>query len=274
MLSDPQKRSVFDQTGGDPDARAAPAGGASPMGNPFAGGFPGGFRSAPSGSSGIFEAEISPEEIINMMFGGGMGPGTFFGQQGGFPFGGGPGIRVRQFGTGPGVRRRRPATPGGQQRGESGHAPAEDTQDGQTGVLKILIQLLPLIIFFLLPAIGSLFSGDSLQSRGPQFSMTSQSPYTFLRQTPNYHIPFYVNPLDFKDMSTRDSAHFEKRAETTIVNQLNHACTREEHERQQAIHDSEGWIFTDQEKRQRAQKMPMPNCRRMEELGVRRTRNY
>jgi DnaJ-class molecular chaperone len=72
ILSDPQKRAAFDQSGGDPDSRF------SGMASPGAArGFAGGRQ---------FEGEISPEDLFNMFFGGGMG-----GQMGGGPFGGGPG---------------------------------------------------------------------------------------------------------------------------------------------------------------------------------------
>lgn len=80
ILSDAQKRAAFDQSGGDPDSRFG--GMASPG---TARGFAGGRQ---------FEGEISPEDLFNMFFGGGMG-----GQMGGGgPFGGGP------FGGGPGER--------------------------------------------------------------------------------------------------------------------------------------------------------------------------
>ena len=72
ILSDPQKRAAFDQSGGDPDSRFA---GMSP-------GFAGGRQ---------FQGEVSPEDLFNMFFGGG-------GQMGGGPFGGGPGEST-QFGA-------------------------------------------------------------------------------------------------------------------------------------------------------------------------------
>jgi DnaJ-class molecular chaperone len=71
ILSDPQKRSIYDQSGGDPDSRFG--GASSGMAQTFAG--------------QQFEGEISPEELFNMFFGGGLG-----GNMG--PFGGG-------FGGGP-----------------------------------------------------------------------------------------------------------------------------------------------------------------------------
>jgi DnaJ family protein B protein 12 len=77
ILSDSQKRAAFDQSGGDPDSRFA--GVPSPG---MARGFAGGRQ---------FEGEISPEDLFNMFFGGGMGGQMGGGGFGGGPFGGGPG---------------------------------------------------------------------------------------------------------------------------------------------------------------------------------------
>lgn len=77
MLSDPDKKSKYDQFGGDPDNRFSSSGaGAS---SPFSG-----FARSPGGGMGRggFDDEISPEELFNRFFGGGGGGGF-----GGGPFG-------------------------------------------------------------------------------------------------------------------------------------------------------------------------------------------
>ena len=81
VLSDSDKKSRYDQFGGDPDSRFNPGAGPPPGASPF-GGFGGGFprSSGPGGS--MFEEEISPEELFNRFFGGGFG-----GMGGGSPFG-------------------------------------------------------------------------------------------------------------------------------------------------------------------------------------------
>ncbi|CAG8552680.1 4533_t:CDS:2 [Racocetra persica] len=58
ILSDPQKRAIFDEHGADPDSRSS--------------GIPPGFRSFNSGfgNGAVYADEISPEEIFNMFFGG------------------------------------------------------------------------------------------------------------------------------------------------------------------------------------------------------------
>lgn len=72
VLSDSQKRAIFDQSGSDPEDRTAGR----------SSGFSG-FSSSPFGNGG--EGEMSPEDLFNMFFGGGGGG---FGGAGGF---GGPG---------------------------------------------------------------------------------------------------------------------------------------------------------------------------------------
>jgi len=76
ILSDADKKSKYDMFGGDPDSRSGgggSGGGAGPQASPFSG-----FRTAP-GRGPFYEDEISPEELFNRFFGGGMG-GNMFGR--------------------------------------------------------------------------------------------------------------------------------------------------------------------------------------------------
>ena len=80
---DPQKRSIFDRSGSDPDDRTSGMSSAGPSN----------FRASSFGGGGgqRFDGEISPEDLFNMFFGGGGG-GGFGGGGGGFGgFGDGPG---------------------------------------------------------------------------------------------------------------------------------------------------------------------------------------
>jgi DnaJ family protein B protein 12 len=78
ILSDPEKKSKFDKFGGDPDNRFSSAGASSPFGQSFS-------RTPGSGrAGGMWDEEISPEEMFNRFFSGGMG-GGFSGPFGMFP---------------------------------------------------------------------------------------------------------------------------------------------------------------------------------------------
>ena len=77
ILSDADKKKQFDRTGGDPESRSGGGGGA-PAGGPFSG-FA---RSAGGGRQGMWEGEMSPEDLFRQFFGGGGMGGGFGG-----PFG-------------------------------------------------------------------------------------------------------------------------------------------------------------------------------------------
>lgn len=71
VLSDADKKAKFDRFGGDPDNRFGP--GSAPSASSFSSS-----ARSPSGGRGpMFEDEISPEELFNRFFGGGMGAGPF-----------------------------------------------------------------------------------------------------------------------------------------------------------------------------------------------------
>ena len=140
-LSDPQKRTIYDRYGEeDPDNRGG--GGAANMARHFRRG--GGGR------------EPTPEEIFNMFFGGGMGPG------GGMHRGpGGFHVYTNGFGFG-----------GMPQQGFRGGRQQGGQQGGGGGGLGQLFQLMPLILIMLL----SFFSYDS-SSIGGSSSMPGNNKY-------------------------------------------------------------------------------------------------
>lgn len=86
ILSDTDKKRQYDQTGGDPDSRFGSGGGGGASASPFSG-FA---RSQGMGGrgGGMWEDEISPEDLFRQFFGGGGG----FGGGGFSPFGGFPAL--------------------------------------------------------------------------------------------------------------------------------------------------------------------------------------
>lgn len=67
ILSDSNKRAIYDKYGGDPESRTSTASPDSPFGNGFRG-----FARRPARGP-MFDDEISPEELFNRFFGGGGG---------------------------------------------------------------------------------------------------------------------------------------------------------------------------------------------------------
>lgn len=173
-MSDPQKRAIHDAGGGDPEQRGG-GGGGHPR---FSG-----FRAQSFGAS-PFGDEISPEDLFNMFFGGGMASGANIHRQGTtFSFGGSPGFSSATF-VGPGFRART---------FNNNAAPQQQYQpQQQRSGWSILLQILPLILLF-----GyTLFSG-LLTEETPIFSFQSTGVYTQPRMTSAHRVSYYVEPNAF-----------------------------------------------------------------------------
>mmetsp|Transcript_11299 Transcript_11299/g.27243 ORF Transcript_11299/g.27243 Transcript_11299/m.27243 type:complete len:427 (-) Transcript_11299:125-1405(-) len=164
-LSDENKRTIYDRYGDeDPDNT---------------GGGMGGMRRG--GGVHMNGQEMSPEEIFNMFFGGGMGGGM-----------GGPGFRMHTTGFGPGGFHfqqggaPRPRRQRGQQQ-QQRQAPNQ-----QQASLGMLIQFLPLLMIMLMSFFR--FGDDSSGADNRYFSLTHKQPY--------------VNPLHTKLTTVKEIPYF------------------------------------------------------------------
>lgn len=254
VLSDPDKKAKYDRFGGDPDSRypgaSAGAGGASPFSN-FA-------RTGGAQRGGMWEEEISPEDLFRQFFGGGFGGpfgGGMFDAGPGFVFnmGGGPGIRIHQFGGG--VPRRRPAA--AQQAG------AQPTPS----LWNSLSSLLPLLFLFVLPLLSSLFSGSSTPT-GPSVIFDGpRSPYTYARVSSELKIPYWAKPSDVEGYKGRQWKTLDKTAENKYVNAVYGLCERERAQQQRMVEEATGWFFQDEAKMDAARKFEKRNCERLRQMG-------
>ncbi|OSS43425.1 hypothetical protein B5807_11824 [Epicoccum nigrum] len=256
VLSDPDKKSKFDQFGGDPDARFNPAAaGAGAGGSPFSG-----FAGQRGGG---FQEEMTPEELFRQFFGGGFGaPFGGFDTGPGFVFnlGGGPGVRVHQFGGG--RPRRRPGT---------AQPPGREESPGIGGALG---NLLPLLFLFVLPLLSSLFSGGS-SSSGPSFAFTPQREYTCLHKSQGaFGVNYYVAPSVCNEYGSnpRDKRWkaLDKHVENSYVHTLDVKCNNEEYAQSKKMQDAQGWFFVDEEAMAQARNMPKPSCDLLAKHGLRR----
>lgn len=259
VLSDPDKKRIFDQTGSDPDLRGTP-GFASSRGASAA-------SAGPEMSFG--GADISPEDLFNMFFGGGgLGGGL-----GGSPFGGfgGPGIRVHTFGGGSPFTF---TTSGGAGPGAQARARTARTNNNQTAEsfsLRSLIQLLPLLLLFGVPLLLNLL-GDSSSSgfndNKPGIYFKETPPFIMKRFTPRYHIPYYVNPNEVNSLSDSRMRRLDRQAESSYVGIMQNNCHQEYELKQQKIADSRGWFSVDQDAYDQAISMTTPSCDILDNLHI------
>ncbi|KAH9479359.1 putative J domain-containing protein C17A3.05c [Psilocybe cubensis] len=169
VLSDPQKRAVFD-SGTDPEDRF--------------GGMPSRSPGFASGGGARFDGELSPEDLFNMFFGGtggAFGPG--FGQ--GFQtFGGGPTV----FTFGGNGFRTQTFTRGAPRTGENANAEPR----------SLFVQLLPLLMligFSLLSSLPNLFTTPPTPD--PRFAFSPAGKYSTEMETGGLGVRYFVNPTEF-----------------------------------------------------------------------------
>ncbi|KAI9264444.1 DnaJ domain-containing protein [Sporodiniella umbellata] len=235
VLSDPQKRAVHDAGGGDPEQRGS-------------GGFSN-FRAQNFGAS-PFGEEVSPEELFNMFFGGGMGRGASFN------FGGGPsGFSSATF-VGPGFRARTFNTAGG----------PRQAQQQRTG-WSIFLQILPLLFLFGYTILSGLFTEDV-----PNFAFQSSSVYSHPRMTSHHQVRYYVNPSTFRPyQENRNSlSKFEYQVEKDWVQTLQQRCYIERKQRQNLLEKSRGtfgFLNRNEKLYQEALNMELKNCNEIKKFG-------
>jgi len=135
--------------------------------------------------------------------------------------------------------------------------------------LSTLTQLLPLLLLFVLPLLSSLFSGST--PSGPSVRFDSPvPPLTMHRVTPKYKIDYFVNPVEVEGWKARQFSSLDQRAEVDYISSLKYQCEVESQRKRQEINDATGFFFTDEERLRRARTMPMPGCRRLDELRISR----
>ncbi|KAJ7066542.1 hypothetical protein C8F01DRAFT_1123651 [Mycena amicta] len=274
VLSDPQKRSIYDRSGSDPEDRSS--GMASPASS---------FRSF-NGGGGGFDGELSPEDLFNMFFGGGGAQG--FGN-GGFGGGFGPTVFTTSFG------------PGGFRTTRMGGGARQPQQQGNAEPRSMLVQLLPLIILFafsLLSALPNLFTTPPVPE--PRFSWSPSSTYNTARRTGGLNVQFFVDPnevmrhpvigaelardgIDWRKLATvKDGADrqpvksgpalakFERVVDNTYTQKLYSECQAGT-DRKMRLKEAEIGVFgigTDWAKVEKIGKEPIPSCDELRKLGL------
>lgn len=268
VLSDADKKRIFDQTGSDPDLRGTP-----------------GFASSRGGGAGMGPemnfggAEVSAEDLFNMFFGGsglgGSGLGGGFSNGSSFGGFGGPGIRVHTFGGGSPFSTFTTGTggpSGAQARARAARASGNhnNTQDDAFS-LHNLIQLLPLLLLFGMPLLLNLL-GDSSDSgystTRPGVHFKESPPFIMKRSTPQYHVTYYVNPSEVSSLSDSRLRRLDRQAENSFIKITQNNCYQEYEQKQQKIADSRGWFSVDQEAYDQAMSMTTPSCDILDNLHI------
>ncbi|KAI1635466.1 hypothetical protein F4809DRAFT_451061 [Biscogniauxia mediterranea] len=272
VLGDKEKREKYDRYGTDPDSRFESA--RAQASNPFAGFGGGGGGARPGGpgfgGGGMWDDEISPDEMFRQFFGGGFGGpfagGFDTGPQFVFNIGGQRGFRVHQFG-GPGLRRRPRGADQAQQQ-------QQQQQRQQESTWETLVGFLPILFLFVFPLLTSLFSGltgGDAQPSVPTMSFdAARPPQTLHRVTPKLHVDYYVDPREVVDWNDYRLKQLDREAEASFVRLLRRRCDTERRTKQELIDKAQGWFSEDPDKMKIARDFEMTSCKRLDSLGVSR----
>lgn len=214
VLSNPDKRRQYDVMGSEEP---------SSPGHSHRGGFD--FHRG-------FEADITPEDLFNMFFGGGF-----------------PSSSPHTFNNG---------------RTSYSHEPdyrQERTDDRGDGGFSMFIQLMPIVVLILVSILSQMMVSP------PPYSLYSRpsTGQTVKRQTENLHVDYYVT-RDFKS-EYKGSAlqQIEKNVEDDYVSNVRNNCWKERQTKTDLLYAAK--VYRDDRMRKKAEQMTMDNCRELDRLN-------
>ncbi|KAM3623604.1 uncharacterized protein V6R79_013148 [Siganus canaliculatus] len=214
VLSNPDKRRQYDLTGGEEPS--------SPGHSP-GGGFD--FHRG-------FEADITPEDLFNMFFGGGF-----------------PSSSAHSFNNG--------------RTSYSHHTDSrqERTEERGDGGFSMFIQLMPIVVLILVSILSQMMVSP------PPYSLYSRpsTGQTIKRQTENLRVDYYVTK-DFKS-EFKGSAlqQIEKNVEDDYVSNVRNNCWKEKQTKTDLLYAAK--VYRDDRMRRKAELMTMDNCREFDRLN-------
>ncbi|XP_030630425.1 dnaJ homolog subfamily B member 12b [Chanos chanos] len=179
-------------------------------------------------SEGDFEADISPEDLFNMFFGGGI-----------------PSSNVHMYSNG---RMRF-------------HQRAERGERHRDGGLALFIQLMPILLLVLISALSQMMVTN------PPYSLSYRpsSGHTHKRVTENLGVPYYVGEHFAKEYSGGARLRgVERSVEEDYISNLRNNCWKEKQQKEGLLYRAR--YFGDNELYQRAHRMGTPSCSRLSEV--------
>ncbi|CAH3028281.1 unnamed protein product [Porites evermanni] len=179
-----------------------------------------------------FEADITPEELFNMFFGG---------------FGGATMSGGRMY-----YHRR-------QQGRRHAHQQHHEEEDNEPPLVQTLFQFLPIILLVLLSVMSSFLLQD------PPYSLSRTGSYYIQRETARRRISYYVQE-GFEEKYMDKIKSLERRIEEDYISRLQSQCFRERQYREEVRARARFW--RDQQLMDRANAMEMRSCDALERIAV------
>uniref|UniRef100_UPI003F7C982E dnaJ homolog subfamily B member 12b n=1 Tax=Danio rerio TaxID=7955 RepID=UPI003F7C982E len=174
-----------------------------------------------------FEADISPEDLFNMFFGGGF-----------------PSSNVHMYSNG---RMRF-----NQHQGERG--------EHRGGGLALLMQLMPILILVIVSALSQMMVTN------PPYSLSYKpsAGHTHKRVTQGLGVAYFVTERFSQEFSGVSLQQVERSVEDDYISNLRNNCWKEKQQKEGLLYRAR--YFGDSELYQRAQRMGTPSCSRLSEV--------
>ncbi|KAM9477221.1 dnaJ homolog subfamily B member 14 [Clarias gariepinus] len=177
-----------------------------------------------------FEADITPEDLFNMFFGGGFPSSSTFANG-----------RDRYTQQTEQMRRER------EERGDGG--------------FSMFIQLMPIVVLILVSVLSQLMVST------PPYSLYSRpsTGQTVKRQTENLHVDYYVT-RDFKSEYKGSALQkIEKSVEEDYVSNVRNNCWKERQTKTDLLYAAK--VYRDDRLRRKAELMTLDNCKELDRLN-------
>ncbi|KAM6442270.1 dnaJ homolog subfamily B member 12 isoform 1-T2 [Liasis olivaceus] len=208
VLSNPEKRKQYDQFG---DAKVSST------------------RHGPADFNRGFEADISPEDLFNMFFGGGF-----------------PSSNVHVYSNG---------------RMRYTYHQRQDRREHQgDGGLGLFVQLMPILILIIVSALSQMMVSS------PPYSLSHRPSvgHVFKRTTEHLKVSYYVGDSFAEEYTGTNLKNVERSVEDDYIANLRNNCWKEKQQKEGLLYRAR--YFGDSDLYQRAQKMGTPSCTRLSEV--------
>ncbi|XP_062852249.1 dnaJ homolog subfamily B member 12a [Trichomycterus rosablanca] len=178
-----------------------------------------------------FEADISPEDLFNMFFGGGF-----------------PSSNVHVYSNG--------------RMGFAHNQRHERREQQRDGSLALLVQLMPILILIFVSALSQLMVSS------PPYSLSHRpsSGHTNRRQTANLKVPYYVGERFSDEYTGTNLKNIEDNVEDDYISNLRNNCWKEKQQKEGLLYRAR--YFGDSDLYQRAVKMGTPSCSKLSDIQV------
>ncbi|XP_030011939.1 dnaJ homolog subfamily B member 12a [Sphaeramia orbicularis] len=178
-----------------------------------------------------FEADISPEDLFNMFFGGGF-----------------PSSNVHVYRNG---------------RMHFAHQNRQERREQQRdGGLALFVQLMPILILIIVSALSQMMVTQ------PPYSLSYRpsAGHIHKRHTANLKVSYYVGDRFNEEYSGNNLKNVERSVEEDYISNLRNNCWKEKQQKEGLLYRAR--YFGDSELYQRAQRMGTPSCSRLSEIQV------